>query len=336
MKKRKVFIAALLVAAAVSVAVVSCKKEKQETSSSNNTEQAVQSADNMDEYLISFKKKLLSAQKGDETISIEQAQQDLGNLLNFDFGDANYETNIYQIDTINVKLTLSEGQVDFSELALTYQNAVHSILDVYHKIDLPEKSISSILCQFYETENKDNDTEDVEIIMATRGYSPTYLMLNDHDTLDWRPKNFAGSCDGQFVGLYGAPETIMRWIYWSRPLASCANGGRMYLTDVDHWKTYGHHHYDSGTGLFKIYTSFIDDQNSVCIPHDEMEYYYSQILNLYYQQPFSNHYIDHVQISHLKFLNGYIPGLNEIRTFYTWSVTIRHGKINCTGQSPLD
>ena len=161
MKKTILFIATLLVAAVISVAVVSCKKEKQETSSSNNTEQAVQSADNMDEYLISFKKKLLSAQKGDETISIEQAQQDLGNLLNFDFGDANYETNIYQIDTINVKLTLSEGQVDFSELALTYQNAVHSILDVYHKIDLPEKSISSISCQFYETENKDNPQDEI-------------------------------------------------------------------------------------------------------------------------------------------------------------------------------
>ena len=70
MKNRNLFIATLLVTAAVSVAVVSCKKEKQEASSSNNTEQAVQSADNMDEYLISFKKKLLSAQKGDETISL--------------------------------------------------------------------------------------------------------------------------------------------------------------------------------------------------------------------------------------------------------------------------
>ena len=55
MKKSYLFIATLLVDAAVAAVVVSCKKEKQEPSS-NNTEQTVQSADNMDEYLISFKK----------------------------------------------------------------------------------------------------------------------------------------------------------------------------------------------------------------------------------------------------------------------------------------
>jgi flagellar basal body-associated protein FliL len=55
MKTKSFFIATLLVVAAVAAVVVSCKKEKQEPSS-NNTEQTVQSADNMDEYLISFKK----------------------------------------------------------------------------------------------------------------------------------------------------------------------------------------------------------------------------------------------------------------------------------------
>lgn len=111
MKKSNSILAIVAMAiVATAVAFVSCKKEKQEQTS-NNTEQSVQCSDNMDEYLISFKKKLLSAQKGDETISLEQAQRDLGNLLNFDFGDANYPTNLYHVDTIHAKLTVIQGQL---------------------------------------------------------------------------------------------------------------------------------------------------------------------------------------------------------------------------------
>lgn len=65
MKKSKTLIAIIaMVIVATAVAVVSCKKEKQEQKS-NNVEQSVQNSDNMDEYLMSFKKKLLSAQKGE-------------------------------------------------------------------------------------------------------------------------------------------------------------------------------------------------------------------------------------------------------------------------------
>jgi mannose/fructose/N-acetylgalactosamine-specific phosphotransferase system component IIC len=65
MKKSKTLIAIIaMVIVATAVAVVSCKKEKQERKS-NNVEQSVQNSDNMDEYLMSFKKKLLSAQKGE-------------------------------------------------------------------------------------------------------------------------------------------------------------------------------------------------------------------------------------------------------------------------------
>ena len=106
MKKFNSIIAIIALAiVATAVAVVSCKKEMQEQAM-NNEKQGGLCYDNMDEYLMSFKKKLLSAQKGEETISLEQAQRDLGNLLNFDFGDANYPTDVYHVDTIHSKLTL--------------------------------------------------------------------------------------------------------------------------------------------------------------------------------------------------------------------------------------
>ena len=153
----------------------------------------------MDEYLMAFKKKLFSAEKGGETISLEQARLDLGNLLNFDFGDANYATDVFQYDTIHLKLTTTNGQVDLSQLAVTYNNAVDEIIEVYHSSNLPEKSVYVISCDFNETISKDGETEDVEIIVVTRGYTGSGTV--SHNTYDCRTTNRGGTCDG----FYGWP-----------------------------------------------------------------------------------------------------------------------------------
>ncbi len=108
MKTKKLLITLAVMIVATAVAFVSCKKEKQELTS-NNSEQNAPCFDNMDEYLISFKNKLLSAQKGEELISLEQAQSDLGNLLNFDFGDANFVTDEIVYDTLYVPVMLEGG-----------------------------------------------------------------------------------------------------------------------------------------------------------------------------------------------------------------------------------
>ena len=63
-------------------------------------------------------------------------------------------------------------------------------------------------------------------------------------------------------------------------------GSSIQATEVDTWITYGYRHYDPVTGQFLIYTSFETDQDSVCLSHDEMEYYYQNILDIYHQQPF--------------------------------------------------
>ena len=136
MKRSNSIIAIIgLVILTTTAAVVSCKKEKQ-VQTSNEKEQSSLCFDNMDEYLISFKKKLISAQKGSETISLEQAQRDLGNLLNFDLGDANYPTDVNHFDTLHANLTLSNGYVELSQLAETYTIVIEQILDAFNNINL--------------------------------------------------------------------------------------------------------------------------------------------------------------------------------------------------------
>lgn len=202
MKKRNLFIAILLlVAGATTVAVVSCKKEKQDQAL-NNSEQTVQPADNINEYLKAFKKKLLSAEKDGETITLEQAQRDFGNLLNFDFGDANYPSNVFHRDTIHTKLVISEGMVDLSHLAITYNDAHEQIANAYELVNLPEKSVYTIACSIQ------NDG-DVELVLTTRGLDlpssksmqyvdPFKTSFNSTDC--WSVFFGRGRCDGSDMG----------------------------------------------------------------------------------------------------------------------------------------
>ena len=327
MKKRKLFIATLLVVAATSIALVSCKKEKQDQML-NNKEQVFPSANNKDEYLIAFKKKLLSAEKGVETLTLEQAERDLGNLLNFDFGDANYATDEFRYDTINLKLNLSNGQVDLAQLAFTYNTAVSSILDIYQTIDLPEKSVYAISCSFNEAESKNSEVENVEIVLISRGYSGNMSVpyYQQHDTIDWRPKKRGGSCDGQ-IQFKGGPEIMSKWILESQEPMGCVNGGRLYYTDEGTWEVYGSQHYDSISGMYKIFTVYNQNIDSVCITHEEMEYYFANILGMW-NYPEISHVIIKVKIEPVRyyFYDGYL---------WTWRVRIDHGKPNCTDIDPL-
>jgi hypothetical protein len=325
---------AVMAILAIAVAVVSCKKEKQEQTCTD-LERVVQLSDNMDEYLISFKEKLLSAQKGEEAISLEQARQDLCNLLNFDFGDAGYDPEILIIDTLHIELALTNGEVDLSQLAVTYENAVNSILKTFHGIDLPYKTVYCILCNFKPMDSKESEIMDSEIVVVT-SYDPGAVYTNNHDTLDWHPKNQAGSCDGQLVNIYGAPEIIRSWVFQSLNPLTCLYGGRIYYTETSDWIFYGYRFYDYTNECFKIYTSFETNQNTICIPHEEMEYYYSQLLTLYGQQPFGNHRIISLSIEHVYFENHYIPVFDDYRSGYTWKITLHHGKPNFTGEPVLD
>lgn len=331
MKKKSFLIATLLVVMATAVAVVSCKKEKQDQNS-NGSEQTVQNSDNMDEYLISFKKKLLSAEKGDETITLEQAERDLGNLLNFDFGDANYATDVFQHDTLHAKLTLTaDGQVDLSQLAVTYGNVIDGIIETYHGVSLPEKSVYGITCRFNETESKEGELRDVEIVVITRGLTNGNNFF--YDPLDWKPQNEAGTCDGQHYG-YGAPEIIERWIRDAQNHMECENGGRIYYTDCGNWNISGYQTYDSQNDCFKIYTDIDPNHNTNCVTHEEMVYYFNNILAYWNNAGFPSHEIFFVRIDYVNVSHAYVNG-QLMQFFHCWLVRIEHRKPNCSGTNPL-
>lgn len=340
MKKHNLLIATLLVVAAISVAVVSCKKEKQE-SASNSPEIETPSADNMDEYLITFKKKLLSAQKGDETISLEQAKCVLCNMLNFDFGDANYPTDIFQLDTLHANLLLTNKEVDISQLAITYNTILDAIIDIYHKNDMPEKSIYTILCSFNDLEIKDKDAKDVEIVVVTRGY----LGSRYADTNDWRAGNKAGRCDGYLSGLWGAPEQVVSLLnqHVLDEIPGCLFGERVYFTEnANSWKDpYSDEdmvdpNSPCGYRLFfgvDLSNNSANTLPNTCILHNEIIYYKNQCSYLFnyskgsFHNPIPN---DHVVTRYA------ITYTHSIAHHYGWwRLVVSHAKPNCTGTDPI-
>lgn len=275
MKKFKLYaIFVMAMAIIVTVAVVSCKKEKQEPSS-NNTEQDFQSADNMDEYLISFKKKLLSAEKGGETISLEQAQRDLGNLLNFDFGDANYVSNVFQSDTLHLILPTRNGKCDLVELSAVYKKAIAEIQGIYCKVNLPEKSVYFIICSFMN-ESKD-ETTDIQLVVMTRGFNSGIVKTNFDETDNWRLDSLRGKCNGTCVG--NDHMTMLKQVYYNTKLVPGCQNGRLYYTDIN-WSyfyasSFPEHilidpHYNEG---FRLWCGYPGSVHNYCVGYEEMRYY---------------------------------------------------------------
>lgn len=333
MKNSKSIIAIIALAiVATTVAFVSCKKEKQEQKSYNE-EQSVQCSDNMDEYLISFKKKLLSAQKGEETISLEQAQRDLCNLLNFDFGDANYATNKLQRDTLYVPLSLTGGTVDLAQLAKSYNSAFAMILNTYDKIDIPEKSVLLISCHIKQKAKQ--DTANISLILTTRGFVEDDLKVSFDETDNWRVWEQLGKCDGTCVG--DDHVSMLEKVYLNnRPILACENGriyysnpsGPHYLHadsfEEDNPNVYYNYHYRLWCGLGSEVISH-------CVEYPEMTYYYNNLCQILSNEAWRplGHVVTGIDTC---FLDHYLS--IEPEYFYTFCCGYTTAKPNCTNVGP--
>lgn len=340
--KNKFFIFAIIILlTATTITIVSCKKDKPTEDATKNVNLAENNnVDNMDAYLLSFKEKLQNATKGGETISIEQAQRDLGNLLNFDFGDANYATNVYQHDTLYSQLAVQDGQISYYDLAIAYEKTVSNIQQSYQSNTLPEKSIYLIQCNFKETNEKTaDDYIEVETIVTTRGFSDNSNILSFPG--DWRANDFGGTCSGSMIGIYGAPQVLKAMLNGDLGEIACLNGCRVYFTDEsNHYIDY--HAPNMTDNLspcgYKLYVSDEYDQSTVCIYEEELNYYYDQARFL---PLVNNNFFPPIPSNHS--LIGYSIRLrdsdinNSIVTLpWYWELIVTYAKPHCTCSPIID
>ena len=288
--------------------------------------QSVQPAENMDAYLLSFKEKLLSAEKGGERITLEEARLNLGNLLNFDFDDANYATNILHYDTIYVNLALDDNLVELSELAVTYQEAFSQVLATFNAVNIPEKTVFGIHCET-EAEAK-SDNVGVEITMITRGFSEDPLKLEFEEGECWRTVNYGGSCDetgdnfGAFQMIAMIATNRLSVNNWG---LDCANGQRIVFSDnLDVYHMEGYNSpldSSSPVGGHELYVNY--HVYDTCLCYETLNYFLDKTVEIGHE---------HVPYHHI--IYAYASHLNTPPTSnYGWQVLeVAYRKYWCSGE----
>ena len=343
MRRQFLILAAILLTATAFV-LVSCKKDNQKESKNETASfDEASSQENMDAYLLSFKNKLLNTIKDGETTSIEQAEKDLSNLLNFDFGDANYATNILQHDTLSFSLQTQGELVSLANLAEVYQDMVPKILKTYQSATLPDKSVYYIHCDFIETSGKDaTDMVDVETVVVIRGYSDNNDKAGNENLDDWRPQNSGGTCEGLLVGSCGAPEILKGRLDYNIGNWACMNG-RVYFTEnaCSYIDYHASNMYDYTNQMYRLYVSWVRDQNEVCLLSDTIQYYYDQArllpTNYFNNATDFNPSIpnDHVVIEYWIRHRDSDCDDDTITLPWYWELIVEHAKLNCTGSGTI-
>ena len=276
--KKNIALTIVFLATLVAAFIASCNKEKQEINSKDGiVSESTGEVDNMDDYLLLFRSKLNSASNSKETITLDQAQRDLGNLLNFDFGDANYPTNVYQNDTIRLNLPLVEGEVYMKDLAEAYLKSREEVSKAFNKVVLSEKSVYAIKCSITPQTRDDTDAE-IQLVLITRGVAPGLLIKTSIDTTDnWHVGELMGKCDGTCVG--DDHTTIIKKVFMNnRPPLDCANG-RLYYTDFNNDCFFSGNYFETGSVSWNNGYMFWDgnynDYMTHCVIYQEMQYYYN-------------------------------------------------------------
>ena len=136
--------ATLALAATITVFLVSCKKENNNlTPKENNHERAVfefPKVEDMNAYLKDYKQKITET-RGDETVSLAEAEWHLSSLANYDFGYANVEYGDFRFDTLYTCVNVTGGEVRLSDLGAAYTELSASIASYFDALDLENKHI---------------------------------------------------------------------------------------------------------------------------------------------------------------------------------------------------
>lgn len=329
MKTRKYIVAAMLLVVAVAAAIlVGCKKEKQEVKvcdvKPNN-----QVIGNMDDYLISFKKRMLSATKGDESISLEQAQRDLGNLLNFDFGDANYATDEIQYDTVYVSLDISGEEVELCQLAETYNIAYSEILEAFEQVTLPNKSVQAISCSLIQ-DAKAAESAEVRLVLSTRGLNMPAPKTRFDETDNWRVWERLGKCDGTCVGDDHC--TMLKKVYNNNHNTDCAFG-RVYYTNINSVCIHAEQYIESDYNIhynhgYRLWVGYGNEVLNNCIDYQEMQYYYENLCQILRDEVYLTD--DYKILSILDCFLDTPLSVNPNREYF-FACEYQYGKPNLTG-----
>lgn len=275
--------------AVVAAIIIACTKEKEtKMDQSSNEMTTVSKEGDMSAYLKHFKEKMQSAEKGAESLSLEDACWHLEAVLNYTYGDAGYPTSDIQCDTFCCKLNTEGEDVCLASLNEVYTVLSKNVERVYASCAFPDKSILSVQTLFEDDRNDAGVI--VRAIVTTRGRLTTKIRFDstdywsDYYNEDWHYGHgkcgpYAGQCNES-----GAPRELTKLANLRIPQYGCVDGYRLYVTDltsidVNVVEDYYGVLWDVNSPCgYKLYYNPYNPSDPChnpdhCIPPDDMNYY---------------------------------------------------------------
>lgn len=328
--------------AVIASVIIACAKEKEMKVAQNNSEIVVVSKeDNMCVYLNQFKEKMQSAEKGDETLSMDDARWHLEAVLNYTYDDAGQQISDIQCDTFCYKMHTSSDKVSLAQLNEAFNAISTNVEKAYKDCTLPNKSILFIET-FFENDSKDGDIV-VRSIVSTRGFSSLKIWF---DSTDYWSEYYSeenhygnGKC-GPYAGQCldsGAPHELTMLANYRIPQYGCEEGYRLFFTDIEGpWEI----HVGDDESFFldenspcgyKMYVNPLDPDDpyhnpSHCIPPEDMNYYLSKFLEI------AEHYQPSGKVLIRSFY--YYDVLTDIPGSIEFGISLKYGTTHCEPYGP--
>ena len=281
--KLTAIVAAALIGAAVLVTVQSCKKEKNEVANNigNANVVSISPNDDMEEYLLNLKKRMKSAAKDGETMSIADAEWNLTALENFGLCDGSKRSPEMIIDTFYTKIRVNNGNISLYDLNLAYENNKKQIVEKFKSLAGNDKNIYFIKSTFVDSSKNDSIKIITETSMRSGGSMPRLTHFGPTDY--WYDFNGRGKCgpyEGQCIGRDATTEMNYK-VNINLTQHSCDNGRVFYTNIYDDYINYneiGEQCEDSPYPPDCLYTNFT--YYNRCLSPDELNWYLDKLFDI--------------------------------------------------------
>ena len=140
MRKNKITLAVIAALAIVLVSFQSCKKDNGNNADNDNNQTEI-ALSNIDEYLISLKKRMETSTRDLEYMSIDDAEWNLTALQNFELCDASRFSSEMIVDTFYTDLRVKNDSISLFELNHAFKDNVNKIRAKYAEIFSEYKNI---------------------------------------------------------------------------------------------------------------------------------------------------------------------------------------------------
>ena len=226
-------VATLLIAAAGVITFEACNKKNEVVNNIKNKNiVTISNNDDMDGYLLDLRKRMKSATKDGEAMSLSDAEWALTALENFGLCDGSKRSTDMIVDTVFTKIMINDGNISLYELNLAYENSKRQIINKFNSLDGNDKNIYFIKSTIDDSSK--NGTAEIRTIISMRngGSMPNPMRFGPTDYwYDFNEKGKCGPYEGQCVGRDAVIEMKSK-VLMNLPQYECEYG-RVYFTNID-------------------------------------------------------------------------------------------------------